>query len=80
MGIGTASPGALLDVEFTTAAPTNALLSNITYNNSTAVTNAVVSAFDMNFMDTSTAANLSKQTARIAYIRAAGGDGHGDGV
>jgi len=75
VGIGTASPGALLDVEFTTAAPTNALLSNINYNNSTAVTNAVVSAFDMNFMDNSTAANLSKQTARIAYIRQPGATG-----
>ena len=75
VGIGTASPGALLDVEFTTGAPTNALLSNINYNNSTAVTNAVVSAFDMNFMDGSTAANLSKQTARIAYIREAGATG-----
>ncbi len=75
VGIGTASPGALLDVEFTTAAPTNALLSNINYNNSTAVTNAVVSAFDMNFMDNSTAANLSEQTARIAYIREAGATG-----
>ncbi|MFZ3211987.1 MAG: hypothetical protein WA188_10760, partial [Terriglobales bacterium] len=75
VGIGTASPGALLDVEFTTSAPTNALLSNINYNNSTAVTNAVVSAFDMNFMDGSTAANLSKQTARIAYIREAGATG-----
>ncbi|MFZ3212985.1 MAG: protease pro-enzyme activation domain-containing protein, partial [Terriglobales bacterium] len=75
IGVGTTSPGALLDVEFATAAPSNALLSNITYNNSTAVTNAVVSAFDMNFMDNSTAANLSKQTARIAYIREAGATG-----
>ena len=75
VGIGTASPGALLDVEFTTGAPTNALLSNINYNNSTAVTNAVVSAFDMNFMDASTATNLSKQTARIAYIRQPGATG-----
>ncbi|MFZ3209997.1 MAG: tail fiber domain-containing protein, partial [Terriglobales bacterium] len=75
VGIGTATPNALLDVEFTTAAPTNALLSNITYNNSTAVTNAVVSAFDMNFMDSSTAANLSKQTARIALIRQPGATG-----
>jgi len=75
VGIGTASPGALLDVEFTTGAPTNALLSNINYNNSTAVTNAVVSAFDMNFMDASTATNLSKQTARIALIRQPGATG-----
>jgi len=75
VGVGTTSPAALFDVEYTTAAPTNALLSNINYNNSTAVSNAVVSAFDMNFMDNSTAANLSKQTARIAYIREAGATG-----
>jgi hypothetical protein len=75
VGIGTTSPGAQLDVEFTTAAPTNAMLSNINYNNTTAVTNAVVSAFDMNFLDSSTAANLSKQTARIAYIRQAAATG-----
>jgi len=54
VGIGTTSPGALLDVELTTNAPTNALLSNITLNNSAAINNAVVSAFDMNFMDSST--------------------------
>ncbi len=75
LGLGTQAPNALLDVEFTTATPSNALLSNINYNNSTAVTNSVVSAFDMNFMDSSTAANLSKQTARIAYIREAGATG-----
>jgi hypothetical protein len=75
LGLGTTSPAALLDVEFTTSAPANALLSNINYNNTTAVNNAVVSAFDMNFMDSSTAANLSKQTARIAYIRQAGATG-----
>jgi len=75
IGVGTTSPNALFDVEFTTATPTNALLSNITYNNSTAVSNSVVSAFDMNFMDNSTASNLSKQTARIAYIRQAGATG-----
>jgi len=69
------SPGALLDVEFTTTTPTNALLSNITYNNSSPFSNAVVSAFDMNFMDSSTAANLSKQTARIAYTRQPGATG-----
>ena len=75
VGIGTATPNAALDVEFSTATPTNAMLSNITYNNTTAVTNAVVSAFDMNFMDASTATNLSKQTARIALIRNAGATG-----
>jgi N-acetylneuraminic acid mutarotase len=75
VGIGTASPGAQLDVEFTTAVPTNAMLSNINYNNTAAVTNAVVSAFDMNFVDNSTASNLSKQTARIAYLRGAGATG-----
>ncbi|MGA9210460.1 MAG: hypothetical protein WB347_21880, partial [Terriglobales bacterium] len=75
VGIGTASPNALLDVEFTTAMPTNAMLSNITYNNTTAVTENVVSAFDMNFMDASTATNLSKQTARIALIRQPGATG-----
>src|SRR6266404_5305312 len=75
VGIGTTSPGALLDVELTTNAPTNALLSNITLNNSAAINNAVVSAFDMNFMDSSTGTNLSKQTARIAYIRQAGATG-----
>ena len=75
VGIGTGTPGAQLDVEFTTAAPTNAMLSNINYNNTASVTNAVVSAFDMNFVDNSTAANLSKQTARIAYIRQAGATG-----
>ena len=75
VGIGTTSPAALLDVELTTNAPTNALLSNITLNNSAAINNAVVSAFDMNFMDSSTGTNLSKQTARIAYIRQAGATG-----
>jgi len=75
VGIGTTSPGALLDVELTTSAPTNALLSNITLNNSAAINNAVVSAFDMNFLDSSTGTNLSKQTARIAYIRQAGATG-----
>jgi len=75
VGIGTATPSAALDVEFNTTTATNAMLSNITYNNSTAITNAVVSAFDMNFMDASTAANLSKQTARIALIRQPGATG-----
>ena len=75
VGVGTTSPGAEFDVEYTTSTPTNALLSNINYNNTAAVNNAVVSAFDMNFLDSSKAANLSKQTARIAYIRQAGATG-----
>jgi len=75
VGLGTTIPNAQLDVEFTTATPINALLSNITYNNSAPVNNAVVSALDVNFMDGSVAANLSKQAARIAYIRQAGATG-----
>lgn len=75
VGVGTTTPGAQFDVEYTTSTPANALLSNINYNNTAVVNNAVVSAFNMNFMDSSTAVNLSKQTARIAYIRQPGATG-----
>ena len=75
VGVGTSTPQAQLDVEVTTSAPANAVLSNITLNNSAPITNAVVSALDMNFADNSTAANLSKQAARFVYLRNAAATG-----
>jgi hypothetical protein len=69
VGIGTTSPGALLDVQLTTGAAANALNSKITLNNSSANTGSVVSAFKMTLLDESTAVNLSKQPARFAYVR-----------
>jgi hypothetical protein len=69
VGIGTTSPGALLDVQLTTGAAANALSSKITLNNSSANTGNVVSAFKMTLLDESTATNLSKQPARFVYLR-----------
>jgi hypothetical protein len=69
VGIGTTSPGALLDVQLTTGAAANALNSRVILNNSSAITGSVLSAFKMTLLDESTAANLSKQPARFQYVR-----------
>jgi hypothetical protein len=69
VGIGTTTPGALLDVQLTTGAPTNALNSRVILNNSSAITGSVLSAFKMTLLDESTATNLSKQPARFQYVR-----------
>jgi hypothetical protein len=69
VGIGTTTPGALLDVQLTTGAAANALNSKVTLNNSSPITGSVLSAFKMTLLDQSTATNLSKQPARFQYLR-----------
>jgi hypothetical protein len=75
VGIGTMTPGAQLDVQVTTAAARNAFNTGVTLNNSTPVTGAVVSALSMQLLDASTANHLSKQSARMVYIRDAAATG-----
>jgi hypothetical protein len=69
VGIGTTNPSAQLDVQVTTGSSRNALNTGVTLNNSSAISNAVISALNMQFVDASTANNLSKQAARMVYIR-----------
>ena len=74
IGIGTTSPGSKLDIQFSTPIAAPALGVTNTLNN-TAPINGVVTAMNMLFNDNSTAANLSKQTVRMTFVRNAGATG-----
>ena len=75
VGIGTTTPGALLDVTQTTSTASNALNTTVTLNNSSPITGSVVSALKMTLLDASTSSNLSKQSARMVYLRDAAATG-----
>jgi hypothetical protein len=75
VGLGTTSPAGLLDIQLTTNTNRNALNTTVTLNNASAITGAVISALSMQLIDVSTANNLSKQAARMVYIRDAAATG-----
>jgi hypothetical protein len=75
VGIGTTSPAGLLDIQLTTNTNRNSLNTTVTLNNASAITGAVISALNMQLVDASTANNLSKQSARMVYIRDAAATG-----
>lgn len=68
VGIGTVSPAAQLDVATDSATSADAFRTLLSVSNSAPATR-VSSALSVNSIDTSTAQNLSKQTARFSYLR-----------
>jgi hypothetical protein len=68
IGLGTTSPQAALDVNLTTNTAAAALNTNTVLGNSSAL-NGVATSMNMTFVDASKAQNLSKQTARMIYMR-----------
>ena len=75
VGIGTATPGAQLDVQATTTTGQNALNSTVLLSNPNPITGSIVSAMNLQFEDNSHNTNLSKQPLRMAYIREPGATG-----